>query len=67
MAINTQLRRMSIAQLGGMTDFLPKPDGTVAPADRMNLLSLYSGFTSAGPGGGDTRPWWFIYTGGSYG
>lgn len=59
MAIDSQTKRMSIAQLGGGKAFLPRADNVITEPDRKLLLGLYSFADSSG---GSGNIWWFIYS-----
>jgi len=58
MAIDSALKRFSIAQFGHELDFLLIPDGTIAAEDRALLLCLYSGITLSGA---VVNPYLFYY------
>ena len=49
MAVDTASKRFSVLGLSGIQT-LPIPDGTVAAADRLHLLMLYSGIAADVPG-----------------
>lgn len=46
MAIDTETKRKSILGFGS-GDLLPHPDGSIAAADRLTLLWLYSGIAAS--------------------